>query len=76
MQFATGRSRRELLRETTFVELLSLYEYAVDWVLLQATANAGQIARIFAGKRGTMTEQQLSEQTNGIEQLMTMNPGV
>lgn len=72
VQFATGRSRRELLRETTFAELLSLYEYAVDWVLLQATANAGQIARIFMGKHGS-TEQSPSDQTNGVDQLMAAN---
>ena len=73
VQFATGRSRRELLQETTFCELLSLYSYAVDWVLLQATANAGQIARIFVGKRRVSEQSPSAYTDNGVEQLMAAN---
>ena len=40
--------------------------------MLQATANAGQIGRLFLGKHDP-TEQESFEQNNGIEQLMAMN---
>lgn len=76
VQFATGRGRRELLRETTFSELMTLYSYAVDWVVLQATANAVQIARLFAGNQGTVEQLPADHIGNGVDQLMAANPAV